>query len=128
YGDNVKIITGNIVTTEAADRYYSAGADCFRVGIGAGSACSTRNVAGVGYNQLQAIMEIKGRHAEMPIINDGGIRNSGDLVKVLAAGGSTTFIGSLLAATKESCADLTNGHGYGGPYKVYAGMASEYAE
>ena len=129
YGKDVGVVTGNIVTVEAASRYYSSGADCFRVGIGSGSACSTRTVAGVGYNQLDAIMNIRQNFKEVPIINDGGIRNSGDLVKVLAAGADTSFIGSLLAATKESCAELTkNGYANGGPYKIYAGMASEYAE
>lgn len=126
YGSAVKVISGNIVTPSAAERYYAVDVDCFRVGIGAGSACTTRTVAGVGYNQLHAIKEIREAFPTMAIVNDGGIRNSGDLVKVLAAGADCTFIGSLLVAAKESPAEVRIIDNK--MYKVYAGMASEYAE
>lgn len=125
YGD-VDMVSGNIVTVEAAERYYSAGIDAFRVGIGIGGGCISRIVCGVGYNQILAIKEIKEKFPEIPIISDGGIRNSGDLVKVLASGADCTLIGSLLAATKESPAERITINNE--KFVKYFGMASKEAE
>ncbi|MEK6882030.1 MAG: IMP dehydrogenase, partial [Nanoarchaeota archaeon] len=138
--DYIKIISGNIVTTEAARRYYDAGIDGFRVGIGIGSGYITRTVCGVGYNQLLAIKEIKERFPDIPIISDGGIRNSGDIVKVLASGADTVLVGGLLAVAQESPAERINkiayiNNSFSGStrneiksFVRYYGMASKYAE
>ena len=122
--NNVDIIGGNVATAEGAKALIDAGVDCVKVGIGPGSICTTRMVAGVGVPQLTAIMDAAaaGKEAGVPVIADGGIKYSGDLAKAIAAGASTAMIGSLLAGTDE-----TPGEVYlyqGRSYKAYRGMGS----
>lgn len=121
---NLSIIAGNVATAKATEALIKAGADVVKVGIGPGSICTTRVVAGIGVPQLTAIMDC----AEMAdkygkrIIADGGIKYSGDIVKALAAGGSAVMIGSLLAGTLESPGEVELYQGRS--YKVYRGMGS----
>ena len=124
FGDRVDIVAGNVATAEATRDLIKAGADGVKVGIGPGSICTTRVVAGVGVPQLTAIWDCSQAAAEfgIPIIADGGVRYSGDIVKALAAGGSTVMLGSLLAGTEESPGE-TEIH-QGRSYKVYRGMGS----
>lgn len=102
------IMAGNVVTYEGANGLYSAGAEYIRVGIGSGGLCTTRNVTGIGYPQISAIDNCKNVDAE--IVSDGGIRNSGDIVKALAAGADVVMVGSLFATAFESA---NNGIIYG---------------
>ena len=121
---NLQIIAGNVATASATEALIKAGADVVKVGIGPGSICTTRVVAGIGVPQLTAIMDC----AEMAdklgkrIIADGGIKYSGDIVKALAAGGSAVMVGSLLAGTLESPGEVELYQGRS--YKVYRGMGS----
>ncbi|EJF90426.1 IMP dehydrogenase [Bartonella tamiae] len=118
------IIAGNVATPEATQALIDVGADAVKVGIGPGSICTTRIVAGVGVPQLSAIMgavEIA-RKANIPIIADGGIKYSGDLAKALAAGASAAMVGSLLAGTEESPGDVYLYQGRS--FKAYRGMGS----
>jgi IMP dehydrogenase len=121
---SVQLISGNVATAEGARDLIEAGADGIKVGVGPGAACSTRLVAGVGVPQLTALLDCVAVAAEsdVPVIADGGVRNSGDLTKALAAGASTVMIGSLLAGTEESPGRTVLRQG--GRYKVYRGMAS----
>src|SRR3989344_19949 len=124
FGTKIEIIAGNIATPEAARDLAKAGADGLKVGIGPGAACTTRIVTGVGVPQLTAIMDVA-KEAEklgIPFIADGGIKNSGDLSKALAAGADTAMIGNLLAGTKESPGEYVLERGVA--YKYYRGMAS----
>src|SRR5262249_14713823 len=102
--NKVQVIAGNVATAEGTKALIDAGADAIKVGIGPGSICTTRVVAGVGVPQLTAILEAveAARAADIPIIADGGIKFSGDLAKAIAAGASAAMIGSLLAGTDES--------------------------
>jgi IMP dehydrogenase len=120
----VQLISGNVATPEGARDLVAAGADCIKVGVGPGAACSTRVVAGVGVPQLTAVFECVAAAAEadIPVIADGGIRTSGDLTKALAAGAETIMAGSLLAGTEESPGRTVVRNG--GRFKVYRGMAS----
>src|SRR6202044_177081 len=99
----VEVVAGNVATAEGAKALIDAGADAIKVGIGPGSICTTRIVAGVGVPQLTAIMDAVGvaRETKTPVIADGGIKYSGDLAKALAAGGDCAMVGSLLAGTDE---------------------------
>lgn len=99
----IKIIAGNVATAEGAYFLAEAGADAIKVGIGPGSVCTTRLVTGVGVPQLSAIRDVSDalKPRNIPVVADGGIRNSGDMVKALAAGASTVMLGSLLAGTTE---------------------------
>ena len=119
-----EVVVGNIATGDAALRLAKAGADAVKVGIGPGSICTTRVVAGVGVPQLSAIYEVYKalKDTDVPIIADGGIRFSGDIVKALAAGGSTVMLGGLLAGVEEApgATILYNGR----KYKAYRGMGS----
>lgn len=124
---DVPIVAGNVATAQGVEDLVRAGADAVKVGIGPGSVCTTRLVAGAGVPQLTAIMECAeaGRRLGVPIIADGGIRMSGDLVKALAAGANCVMIGNLLAGTDESPGPLVFRNGK--RYKIYRGMASFYA-
>ncbi|GIW66966.1 MAG: inosine-5'-monophosphate dehydrogenase [Candidatus Parcubacteria bacterium] len=122
---NTPLIAGNIATTEGASDLKNAGADIIKVGIGPGSACTTRIVAGVGVPQLSAIILAKKGAGNIPIIADGGCRNSGDIVKALAAGASAVMLGSLLAGTEESPGEIF--YMKGKRVKAFRGMASAEA-
>ncbi|MBO9498569.1 MAG: IMP dehydrogenase [Novosphingobium sp.] len=120
----VQVVAGNVATAEATKALIDAGADAVKVGIGPGSICTTRIVAGVGVPQLTAIMEAaeEALKAGVPIIGDGGLRTSGDAAKALAAGASTVMIGSLLAGTDEAPGETFLYQGRS--YKSYRGMGS----
>ncbi len=121
---DVDVVVGNIATKEAALMLAEAGADAIKVGIGPGSICTTRVVAGVGVPQISAIWEVYSavKHLNVPIIADGGVRYSGDIVKALAAGANTVMLGSILAGVEESPGEtiLFNGR----KFKSYRGMGS----
>ncbi|WP_025799808.1 IMP dehydrogenase [Hoylesella saccharolytica] len=121
---NVDIVVGNVATGEAAKLLVEHGADAVKVGIGPGSICTTRVVAGVGVPQLSAIYSVYDalKGTGVPLIADGGLRYSGDVVKALAAGGSSVMIGSLVAGTEESPGEtiIFNGR----KFKTYRGMGS----
>jgi IMP dehydrogenase len=120
---NIDVIVGNIATAEAALYLMEAGADGVKVGIGPGSICTTRIVAGVGYPQLSAIMEVsKAINNRIPVIADGGIRFTGDIVKAMAAGADCVMLGSMFAGTKESPGETIIYEGR--KYKTYRGMGS----
>ena len=120
----IDIVVGNIATGDAARMLVENGADAVKVGIGPGSICTTRVVAGVGMPQLSAIYDVYSalRDTDVPLIADGGLRYSGDIVKALAAGGSSVMMGSLVAGTEESPGDtiIYNGR----KFKSYRGMGS----
>ena len=122
--NSVQIAAGNVATRDGARALIDAGADAVKVGIGPGSICTTRMVAGVGVPQLSAIMAAveAAQDADVPVIADGGIKFSGDLAKALAAGASVAMAGSLLAGTEESPGE-TYLHG-GRSFKAYRGMGS----
>ena len=120
----VDIVVGNVATGAAARLLADNGADAVKVGIGPGSICTTRVVAGVGVPQLSAVYDVYNalRDTDVPLIADGGLRYSGDVVKALAAGGSSVMIGSLVAGTEESPGEtiIFNGR----KFKSYRGMGS----
>ena len=120
----LQIIAGNIATAEAVRDLVEAGADCVKVGIGPGSICTTRIVAGVGVPQLTAVMDCveEGRKYGVPVIADGGLKYSGDIVKALAAGAQVCMMGSMLAGCEESPGETEIYQGR--TYKVYRGMGS----
>ncbi|MFY0595824.1 MAG: IMP dehydrogenase [Cognatishimia sp.] len=118
----VQVIAGNVATAEATKALIDAGADAVKVGIGPGSICTTRMVAGVGVPQLTAIMDCAKAAGDIPVIADGGIKFSGDFAKAIAAGASCAMVGSMIAGTDESPGEviLYNGRSY----KSYRGMGS----
>lgn len=120
----IDVVVGNIATAEAARYLVENGADAVKVGIGPGSICTTRVVAGVGYPQFSAVLEVAQaiQGSGVPIIADGGIRYTGDIPKALAAGASSVMLGSLLAGTKESPGETIIFEGR--KYKSYRGMGS----
>ena len=121
---NVPLIAGNVATAAATRALIEAGADVVKVGIGPGSICTTRVVAGIGVPQLTAVMDCAEEADKLGkrIIADGGIKYSGDIVKALAAGGSAVMIGSMLAGTLESPGEVELYQGRS--FKVYRGMGS----
>jgi IMP dehydrogenase len=118
----VQVIAGNVATAEGARALIGAGADAVKVGIGPGSICTTRIVAGVGVPQLSAIMDAAGAAGDIPVIADGGIKFSGDFAKAIAAGASCAMVGSAIAGTDESPGELILYQGRS--YKSYRGMGS----
>jgi IMP dehydrogenase len=122
--NSTQIIAGNVATREGAQALVDAGADAVKVGIGPGSICTTRMVAGVGMPQLTAVVDAVSvcREAGVPVISDGGIKYSGDLAKAIAAGADVAMIGSLLAGTDESPGEVFLHQGRS--YKAYRGMGS----
>jgi len=121
---NVQLVAGNVATAEGTKALIDAGADCVKVGIGPGSICTTRIVAGIGVPQITAIYDAAyeaSKHG-IPIIADGGVKYSGDIVKALAAGGSVVMIGSLVAGCEESPGETEIYQGR--QFKVYRGMGS----
>lgn len=120
----IQIIAGNIATREAAEALCKAGADGIKVGVGPGSICTTRVIAGIGVPQLSAVMEAAdgARPFGIPIIADGGIRFSGDLTKALAAGAHSVMIGSMFAGTEEAPGEMVIAEGR--KFKTYRGMGS----
>jgi len=123
WGD-VQLVAGNVATAAAAEALIGAGADCIKVGIGPGSICTTRIVAGVGVPQLTAVHDVAtaaDKHG-IPIIADGGLRTSGDVAKAVAAGASVCMVGSLLAGTEEAPGEVFLYQGRS--YKAYRGMGS----
>ena len=123
---DLDVVVGNIATAEAALYLAEAGADAVKVGIGPGSICTTRVVAGVGYPQLSAVMQVaaalKAKGIQIPVIADGGIRYTGDIVKAIAAGADCVMLGSLLAGIKESPGETIIFEGR--KFKSYRGMGS----
>jgi IMP dehydrogenase len=122
--NSVQVVAGNVATTEGTQALIDAGADAIKVGIGPGSICTTRIVAGVGVPQLTAIMDSveAARKQDIPVIADGGIKYSGDLAKALAAGADCAMVGSLLAGTDETPGEVFLYQGRS--YKSYRGMGS----
>jgi IMP dehydrogenase len=122
--NSVQVVAGNVATAEATKALIGAGADAVKVGIGPGSICTTRIVAGVGVPQLTAVMESaeEANKAGVPLIADGGLRTSGDAAKALAAGASTIMVGSMLAGTEEAPGETFLYQGRA--YKSYRGMGS----
>ena len=121
---DVQVVAGNVATAEATRALIDAGADGIKVGIGPGSICTTRIVAGVGVPQLTAVMESakEAKKSGIPVIADGGLRTSGDIAKALAAGASSVMVGSLLAGTEEAPGETFLYQGR--TYKTYRGMGS----
>jgi IMP dehydrogenase len=124
FAKNADIIGGNIATTEGAKAIIDAGADGIKVGVGPGSICTTRVVAGVGVPQITAVnlASMAAKKAGIPVIADGGLQYSGDISKALVAGASSVMLGSLLAGTDEAPGDIT--YVGGKQYKTYRGMGS----
>jgi IMP dehydrogenase len=124
YGDNLQVIGGNIATGDAALALVDSGADAVKVGIGPGSICTTRVVAGVGVPQISAVMSVAGalKSKGIPLISDGGVRYSGDFAKALAAGAYAVMAGSMLAGTEEAPGEVELYQGRS--YKSYRGMGS----
>lgn len=119
---DIKIISGNVATREGTRALIEAGSDAVKVGIGPGSMCTTRIITGCGVPQLTAIAICKEASENIPLIADGGIRTSGDIVKALAAGASSVMLGSLIAGTIETPGEIKGGK------KQYRGMASKAAQ
>ncbi|WP_460273471.1 IMP dehydrogenase [Celeribacter sp. ULVN23_4] len=122
FGDKVQIIAGNVATGAATKALIDAGADAVKVGIGPGSICTTRMVAGVGVPQLTAIMDCAKAAGDVPVIADGGIKFSGDFSKAIAAGASVAMVGSMIAGTDESPGEVILYQGRS--FKSYRGMGS----
>src|SRR5204862_7092955 len=120
---NLQVVAGNIVTADAASALVDAGADAVKVGVGPGSICTTRIVAGVGVPQITAVaMVAEALRGEVPVIADGGIRYSGDIAKAIVAGASCVMIGGMFAGTEEAPGEVELYQGRS--YKSYRGMGS----
>ena len=124
FGKKVQLIAGNVVTAEATEALIQAGADAIKIGIGAGSICTTRVIAGIGMPQVTAIYDCAraARQYNVPVIGDGGIQYSGDIAKAIAAGADTVMLGSLLSGVDESPGELIISQGE--RFKDYRGMGS----
>ncbi len=122
--DGVAVVAGNVVTEQGAKDLIDAGANAIKVGVGPGSICTTRVISGVGMPQFSAVQNVSriARERGVPVIADGGIRYSGDIVKALAAGADSVMLGSLLAGTRESPGAMVNWQGR--TFKEYRGMGS----
>ena len=121
---DAQLVAGNVATAEATEALIKAGADCVKVGIGAGSICTTRIVAGIGVPQVSAVLQCAemGDKYGIPVVSDGGIKYSGDIVKALAAGAKSVMLGSMLAGCEEAPGDTEMFQGR--KFKVYRGMGS----
>ena len=121
---DAQLVAGNVATAEATEALIKAGADCVKVGIGAGSICTTRIVAGIGMPQVSAVLQCAemGDKYGIPVVSDGGIKYSGEIVKALAAGAKTVMLGSMLAGCEEAPGDTEVFQGR--QFKVYRGMGS----
>ncbi len=121
---DAQLVAGNVATADATEALIKAGADCVKVGIGAGSICTTRIVAGIGMPQVSAVLQCAemGDKYGIPVVSDGGIKYSGDIVKALAAGAKTVMLGSMLAGCEEAPGDTEVFQGR--QFKVYRGMGS----
>ena len=124
---DIHIMAGNVATRDGFLRLAEAGADSVRVGIGGGSACTTRIVSGHGVPTLHSIMDVAETFQECSVVADGGIRNSGDMVKAFAAGADAVMVGSMLAGTDESPGEILTNHN-GQEVKAFRGMASAAAQ
>jgi IMP dehydrogenase len=124
FGKRVQLIAGNVVTAEATEALIQAGVDSVKVGIGPGSICTTRVIAGVGMPQITAVYDcaLVAHRYGVPVIADGGIQYSGDIAKAIVAGADTVMLGSLLAGVDESPGELIISHGE--RFKDYRGMGS----
>jgi IMP dehydrogenase len=122
FNSTIQVVAGNIATGEAAKALIGSGADAVKVGIGPGSICTTRMVAGVGVPQLTAIMDCAEAAGDVPVIADGGIKFSGDFAKAIAAGASCAMVGSMIAGTDESPGEVILYQGRS--FKSYRGMGS----
>ena len=120
--NEVQVVAGNVATAEGTRALIDAGADAIKVGIGPGSICTTRMVAGVGVPQLTAVMDCAAAAGDVPVIADGGIKFSGDFAKAIAAGASCAMVGSMIAGTDESPGEVILYQGRS--YKAYRGMGS----
>jgi len=120
--NEVQVMAGNVATVEATQALIGAGADAVKVGIGPGSICTTRVVAGVGVPQLTAIMDSAGAAGDVPVIADGGIKSSGDFAKAIAAGAACAMVGSMIAGTDEAPGEVILYQGRS--FKSYRGMGS----
>lgn len=120
--NRVQVVAGNVATAEATRALIGAGADAVKVGIGPGSICTTRMVAGVGVPQLTAVLDCAGAAGDVPVIADGGIKFSGDFAKAIAAGASCAMVGSMIAGTDESPGEVVLYQGR--TFKSYRGMGS----
>ena len=127
FGDDLHIMAGNVATLDGINHLADWGANSIRCNIGGGSICSTRVQTGHGMPGLQTIFDCSRTHRDVTIIADGGIRNSGDIVKALAAGADAVMLGSLLAGTKESPGEIIMDPA-GNRFKTYRGMASKEAQ
>lgn len=121
---DIDLVAGNIATSEAAEDLIKAGVDCLKVGVGPGSICTTRVIAGIGVPQITAIRKVcsVAKKHDIPVIGDGGIKYSGDITKALAAGADSVMIGNLLAGSDEAPGEVVLYQGR--TYKVYRGMGS----
>tara|TARA_Y100000590_G_C15548740_1_gene950039 strand:+ start:1 stop:1011 length:1011 start_codon:yes stop_codon:yes gene_type:complete len=121
---DIQIIAGNVATADGAIALEKAGADAIKIGMGPGSICTTRIIAGIGVPQITAILSIKDamKKSSIPLIADGGIRYSGDLAKAIAAGASSVMLGSMLAGTEEAPGEIELYQGRS--FKIYRGMGS----
>ena len=121
---DIDLVAGNIATSEAAEDLIKAGVDCLKVGVGPGSICTTRVIAGIGVPQITAIRKVcsVAKNHDIPVIADGGIKYSGDITKALAAGADSVMIGNLLAGSDEAPGEVVLYQGR--TYKVYRGMGS----